>query len=657
MSEKNLQSMKKANWIDSDFTLELFEFTTGKERDREKAVEKSRSRTTDQREVDKSRKSSDRDSDKKAEAANPWKSVVIVRTNQDGKTRLIPKNDFEPARHELLYGQVSGQPAKPEVTPNVAQEISTQDDFEASKTSNRLLGKTKAQKAPEEEIIRSDRYDYPKDGVEKTDRSSVYPDWDHAIESIPQGLQLVANSTSGRAVDTTAIRDYFGNSQTLMDSSIRAYQQLGSQIKGNFNISIPDDSYPPQGAFLEALGPEAIPTTDLIIQSDDGTVMKVSVVNDKKKLILDDESDLLFKYAMSVSEESFASKTEESTITKKLNALDEKVTNSLMHLDIGTLASKYTLNKIEDLRVEIISTLEEVLGSDDNFERVVVLEALTGLQKFGEGSPASADHLMSMSKDGTNLKLTPLDEPHVRRLLAETTIKIKLDSLTQSPFDMMTTMGSADNKEPQLKEFFDIAEDSNDARLFYGKIMGQSNSKLVGFMQLMNITAVSIIVNNINLEAVGSVPSGDFTKVMVGKKAFYIQTEKDTNYFDGSALNMGEGRDYKKEYKYHGTPLQIKRRQARNSARAEAKKTHGEASLKGKDVDHRDHNPLNNSNGNTRLRSISANRGDNKIAIKTEEHGAGDEGTTLLLLKYLKDTPFMKFPDGLLKGSKKKKDS
>ena len=58
MSEKNLQSMKKANWIDSDFTLELFEFTTGKERDREKAVEKSRSRTTDQREVDKSRKSS-----------------------------------------------------------------------------------------------------------------------------------------------------------------------------------------------------------------------------------------------------------------------------------------------------------------------------------------------------------------------------------------------------------------------------------------------------------------------------------------------------------------------------------------------------------------------------------------------------------------------
>jgi len=66
-------------------------------------------------------------------------------------------------------------------------------------------------------------------------------------------------------------------------------------------------------------------------------------------------------------------------------------------------------------------------------------------------------------------------------------------------------------------------------------------------------------------------------------------------------------RDYKKEYKdYHGTPEQIKRRASRNAARR-AKKLQG-AYLAGKDVDHKDGNPLNNSPSNLRVLSIARNR-------------------------------------------------
>ena len=69
-------------------------------------------------------------------------------------------------------------------------------------------------------------------------------------------------------------------------------------------------------------------------------------------------------------------------------------------------------------------------------------------------------------------------------------------------------------------------------------------------------------------------------------------------------------RDYKEEYKYHGTPEQIKRRAARVKARR-YKERNGEAHKgDGKDVDHRDGNPLNNSPENLRMRSKSANRGD-----------------------------------------------
>lgn len=70
-------------------------------------------------------------------------------------------------------------------------------------------------------------------------------------------------------------------------------------------------------------------------------------------------------------------------------------------------------------------------------------------------------------------------------------------------------------------------------------------------------------------------------------------------------------RDYKEEYSdYHGKPEQIKRRAARVKARR-YKERNGEAHKgDGRDVDHKDGNPLNNKPENLRMRSKSANRGD-----------------------------------------------
>jgi hypothetical protein len=70
-------------------------------------------------------------------------------------------------------------------------------------------------------------------------------------------------------------------------------------------------------------------------------------------------------------------------------------------------------------------------------------------------------------------------------------------------------------------------------------------------------------------------------------------------------------RDYKKEYEdYHGSPEQIKRRAARNQARRHLEKKGKVHKGDGKDVDHKNHNPLDNSPANIRVRSKSANRSD-----------------------------------------------
>tara|TARA_R110000744_G_scaffold367635_1_gene477194 strand:- start:44 stop:262 length:219 start_codon:yes stop_codon:yes gene_type:complete len=70
-------------------------------------------------------------------------------------------------------------------------------------------------------------------------------------------------------------------------------------------------------------------------------------------------------------------------------------------------------------------------------------------------------------------------------------------------------------------------------------------------------------------------------------------------------------RDYKKEYaNYHSKPKQKKDRAGRNGARRIMKNKLG-SSILGRDVDHKDRNPRNNSASNLRVQSKSKNRSRN----------------------------------------------
>lgn len=73
---------------------------------------------------------------------------------------------------------------------------------------------------------------------------------------------------------------------------------------------------------------------------------------------------------------------------------------------------------------------------------------------------------------------------------------------------------------------------------------------------------------------------------------------------------MVKPRDYKKEYReYQGKPEQIKNRAARNKARREMEKAGKVRKGDGKDVDHKNSNPRDNSKGNLRVTSKKTNRG------------------------------------------------
>ncbi len=72
---------------------------------------------------------------------------------------------------------------------------------------------------------------------------------------------------------------------------------------------------------------------------------------------------------------------------------------------------------------------------------------------------------------------------------------------------------------------------------------------------------------------------------------------------------MTKDRDYRKEYdRYHADPKQKKRRASRNAARAKMVKAGKAHKGDGKDVAHRNGNPMENKESNLTMQSKKENR-------------------------------------------------
>ena len=107
-------------------------------------------------------------------------------------------------------------------------------------------------------------------------------------------------------------------------------------------------------------------------------------------------------------------------------------------------------------------------------------------------------------------------------------------------------------------------------------------------------------------------------------------------------------RNYKKEYQnYHSKPEQKKRRAGRNHARRQLKDTKG---IVGKDVHHKDGNPMNNDKSNLSIVTQKYNRTEPRL--RDEEREPQDKD-----IKDKEGTQPAKYFKGLKKSTKSKRDA
>ena len=302
-----------------------------------------------------------------------------------------------------------------------------------------------------------------------------------------------------------------------------------------------------------------------------------------------------------------------------------------------------------------------------------LLECLTGSGKF-EGQLGSAQVMLSANKDGTDAKIIPLNAEFMSAFAdsSDTELSLKFQAKPNASGGFLQSL---------LQKISMLNESSLDAVVDIEKMKDQFNSPLA-FMQAFEIeladavfkkplvysdfyngdsdTSNTITIDSgtadehqINIPVKYSFDEeGDAEDIIQRGADALMESYLLANDYFVSAVNSGDmqysealtnlneqfslfERNYRREYdNYQGKPEQRANRSKRVLARRKMIKKGKVRKGDGKDVNHKDGNPQNNSMNNLEPMSASKNRSIH------EDHGAGFEGTPELVDKLSMDTPY-----------------
>ena len=212
----------------------------------------------------------------------------------------------------------------------------------------------------------------------------------------------------------------------------------------------------------------------------------------------------------------------------------------------------------------------------------------------------------------------------------EKQVQKELKKNKEKGLGMLNTLGSfvghkvTDKKQEKGKlflKFGDNLDESVDIKKQLKKVKGLTK-KQMDFLLTLPTPVLSTMINQLSALAMGEdlEEKGLWDNIRAKKargEKMRKKGEKGAPTDDQVKRAQGEERDYKKEYaNYHSSPEQIKRRAKRNEARRILKNRKG---IKGKDVHHKDNNPMNNDKSNLSIVSQNFNRKEPRLREKGEK--------------------------------------
>ena len=227
-----------------------------------------------------------------------------------------------------------------------------------------------------------------------------------------------------------------------------------------------------------------------------------------------------------------------------------------------------------------------------------------------------------------------------------------VDGIPEGDLDAKADPFAAMNADMDQPQNFDSAETRQNLGMMVQKAVSGFND-VFDIMRFFSIGVEAIDIDPINLTALNDKKADRYNIITVNGKRFRVPVERtaeqimdDYQYIDDMFTEyMTEGRKvrkYKKGKCGTGSDPEYCYQKTRKKYRAKLQKynrdkgTHGNGD--GKDASHKDGKIAGFEDEKTN-RSRNGKGSKRRKKIK-EEYGAGDMGTTELLLKYLKDTPF-----------------
>lgn len=620
------------------------------------------------------RKRKQRAKDNAVRQSNPFSGQVLIVQDDDENKMIIRKTSLQ-ANHRILV-----PPDK--MTQSAAEQILQDEDFVNTPTSIELFGKVEgADSGKEKRNKKAEAQETQKDQAvqaamvpqkpppTRSTGKSTYPDSDHAAVDMEFGVVAAFNEAMGIPLEkqvkegliSPEAAEYLANSTTLGESSQRTLQAISEQLS---------TSYP--GANFAAIhygankseklskfwtnygGVDNTPKSDILFRDmNSGQVVGVSVKCGPSQLMsgkAGGEATATIYAAL----EGMDKKKLEPKIKKRAESLIKSLKNlinSPRRTAGGDITDFLTGGELEGQDKEIIKydklhkearkELQDLLVQSKDFRKAFVFEALTGMAKFDTGnpkkiSPAVAQYVLSLNKDGTETSLSQITPEYADKVADALSfvIRFKSSSVKSSEaeairrktgrkvYSYWSVISMVLNPKKIAKESFshnpvlsgliteNVISSIETSQLLDG-IQNEIGGDIYSLMQFLELEPEMISTQDIDFTQFGKVESGFYNTVKIGNTEHEIPVEKNLQEFYISfAKNfVAEKRNYRKEYdNYQGTEKQKKNRAKRNKVNRLMKRLGRIRKGDGRDVDHKDGNPNNNSMKNLRVVSKSHNR-------------------------------------------------